>query len=155
MAVHGLGSSGSPIVISDEEDAAYVEQELSADRWNSLPRRLDLIDQDPNHSTQFTAPSDAAPTNGAGTSRKRKWNQFLVSEQVPSSHTSPSDAQENTHDPQPEGKRARKKRLKRERAMAEAEIREYSPSSLPQLPPSPQHAMFRPPLKALRPAIHY
>lgn len=29
MFVHGNGSVNSPIVISDEEDAAYVEQELS------------------------------------------------------------------------------------------------------------------------------
>ena len=28
MSVHGNGSINSPIVISDEEDAAYVEQEL-------------------------------------------------------------------------------------------------------------------------------
>ena len=29
MAVHGIGSFSEPIVVSDEEDAAFVENELS------------------------------------------------------------------------------------------------------------------------------
>ncbi|KAL6302670.1 hypothetical protein BKA93DRAFT_382773 [Sparassis latifolia] len=67
MTVRGLGSVSSPIVISDDEDAFYVEQHLDGDSW---------MDSSEASNQFMEMPSELSV--GLSSGQKRKWHEMVA-----------------------------------------------------------------------------
>ncbi|KAI1794292.1 hypothetical protein LXA43DRAFT_1059151 [Ganoderma leucocontextum] len=95
MAVHGIGSFSEPIVVSDEEDAAFVENELSrltdsssSSAYNSPPydNNTPYLPRGPSPPPVplelFLGIAPATPTSPV-LGQKRKWTDMRDSTQAP------------------------------------------------------------------------
>ncbi|PIL23146.1 hypothetical protein GSI_14455 [Ganoderma sinense ZZ0214-1] len=88
MAVHGIGSFSEPIVVSDEEDAAFVENELSrlTDSSSSSAYNSPPYGNSTSYPPKAPSPPPASLAPATPTSpvlgQKRKWTDMRDSIQA-------------------------------------------------------------------------
>ncbi|KAI0941965.1 hypothetical protein AcV7_002518 [Taiwanofungus camphoratus] len=136
--MQGAGSINSPIVISDDEDEAYVEQQLQGTRlspaWETPSRGDGFGESACSHTSTPDAITDKQ--QGSFTGSKRKWDEMSVPRPVvhpphPSVKARGLAVAPTTHtfsaEPLGESRTARKKRRRREREAAQVEQQIASP----------------------------